>query len=161
MVNVQMLAEVEEVIMYRLIPERRVSIKSMWWERLMGCQRLVEDWQRILLVRSIVLTPQEDIRTYLKYASICRKSGRLKLSEKILTNLLETTTDETVSYAWAKHLWSSDREEEAFSNLQEFIKTESDNPELKKLLARCFLRLGEWEESLHGLSGDVIQNVLR
>ncbi|CAG7725809.1 unnamed protein product [Allacma fusca] len=161
MVNVQMLAELEEVIMYKVVPERREGIKKMWWERLMGCQRVVEDWQKILQVRSIVLTPQEDIRTYLKYASICRKSRRLKLSEKILTNLLESTTDETVSYAWAKHLWSSNRQEEAFSKLQDFVKTESKNPDLRKLLARCYLRLGEWEESLHGLNSSVIENVLK
>lgn len=44
---------------------------------LKGCQRIVEDWQRILMVRSLVISPHEDMRTWLKYASLCGKSGRL------------------------------------------------------------------------------------
>lgn len=44
---------------------------------LQGCQRMVEDWQRILMVRSLVISPHEDMRTWLKYASLCGKSGRL------------------------------------------------------------------------------------
>jgi len=34
MVNVQMLAELEEVIQFKLIPERREVIREMWWNRL-------------------------------------------------------------------------------------------------------------------------------
>ena len=44
---------------------------------LQGCQRVVEDWQKILMVRSLVINPHEDMRTWLKYASLCGKSGRL------------------------------------------------------------------------------------
>ena len=36
MVCVQMLAELEEVIAYKLVPERRQTIKDMWWQRLQG-----------------------------------------------------------------------------------------------------------------------------
>lgn len=46
-------------------------------ELFQGCQRIVEDWQKIIQVRTLVLTPQEDMYTWLKYASLCRKSGRL------------------------------------------------------------------------------------
>jgi len=42
-----------------------------------GCQRLVEDWQRIIQVHSLVLSPEEDMHTWLKYAALCRKSSRL------------------------------------------------------------------------------------
>jgi hypothetical protein len=31
-----MLAELEEVIEYKLVPERRSIIKEMWWQRLKG-----------------------------------------------------------------------------------------------------------------------------
>ena len=34
MVSVQMLAELEEVIQYKVWPERRVAIRKMWWQRL-------------------------------------------------------------------------------------------------------------------------------
>lgn len=34
MVSVQMLAELEEVVQYKLVPERQPTIRSMWWDRL-------------------------------------------------------------------------------------------------------------------------------
>ncbi|GBN02820.1 Serine/threonine-protein kinase mTOR, partial [Araneus ventricosus] len=77
MVHVQMFSELEEVIQYKLIPERREAIKQKWWDRLQGCQRIVEDWQKIMQVHSLVVSPQEDMRSWLKYASLCRRAGRL------------------------------------------------------------------------------------
>jgi FKBP12-rapamycin complex-associated protein len=40
MVSVQMLAELEEVVQYKLIPERRATIRKMWWDRLQVLIRL-------------------------------------------------------------------------------------------------------------------------
>lgn len=34
MVNVQKLAELEEVVQFKLIPERRKAIAQIWWDRL-------------------------------------------------------------------------------------------------------------------------------
>ena len=34
MVTVQMLSELEEIIQYKLMPERRDAIKQSWWRRL-------------------------------------------------------------------------------------------------------------------------------
>jgi hypothetical protein len=34
MCKVQMLAELEEVVEYKLAPERRSTIRDMWWKRL-------------------------------------------------------------------------------------------------------------------------------
>lgn len=34
MVSVQMLAELEEVVQYKLVPERQPTIRKMWWDRL-------------------------------------------------------------------------------------------------------------------------------
>jgi len=42
-----------------------------------GCQNVIEDWQKLLQVRSLVFAPQDDLRTWLKYASLCRRNGRL------------------------------------------------------------------------------------
>lgn len=54
----------------------QLSIHPHFWT-FQGCQRIVEDWQKILMVRSLVVSPHEDMRTWLKYASLCGKSGRL------------------------------------------------------------------------------------
>ena len=88
MVEVQKLAELEEVIQFKLVPERRPTIKNMWWERLQGGQRIVEDWQKIIQVHTLVISPQDDMYTWLKYASLCRKSGNLMLCHKTLVMLL-------------------------------------------------------------------------
>lgn len=37
----------------------------------------MEDWQKIMQVHSLVVSPQEDMRSWLKYASLCRKAGRM------------------------------------------------------------------------------------
>jgi hypothetical protein len=56
--------------------------------RLSGCQRDVEVWQRILQLRSMVLTPKDDTKTWLHFADLCRTSDRLTLAEKTLTALV-------------------------------------------------------------------------
>jgi len=45
-----------------------------------GSQNVIEDWQKLLQVRSLVFAPQDDLRTWLKYASLCRRNGRLVCS---------------------------------------------------------------------------------
>lgn len=55
---------------------------------LQGCQRIVEDWQKILMVQSLVVGPHEDMRTWLKYASLCGKSGRLVRASDNLQSII-------------------------------------------------------------------------
>ncbi|KAE8201307.1 hypothetical protein CF336_g251, partial [Tilletia laevis] len=63
-VRTQMLSELEEALAYKTTfrdqRDRQASIRSMWMKRLEMCQPEVDVWQRILSVRSIVLTPEED-----------------------------------------------------------------------------------------------------
>ena len=181
MVQLQMLSELEEAIEYKEKPERRETIKDMWWSRLQGCQRVVEDWQRILQVRSLVLEPADHQRTWLKYASLCRKSHRLKLSHRTLVTILGDdpslcpdqplpTAVPQATLAYCKYLWDSSQQERAFSQLHNFVKkslhprsvqlsaapspdeeAEKQLVETRKLLARCYLKLGSWQESLQGL----------
>ncbi|KAM9299260.1 serine/threonine-protein kinase mTOR [Gastrophryne carolinensis] len=182
MVTCQMLSELEEVIQYKLVPERREIIRQTWWDRLQGCQRIVEDWQKILMVQSLVVSPHEDMRTWLKYASLCGKSGRLALSHKTLVMLLGMdpalesdqplpTAHPQVTYAYMKYMWKSTRKIEAFQHMQKFVSNVqlqaqhvADDPqhkqELQKLMARCYLKLGEWQLSLQGINECTIPNVL-
>merc|ERR1719270_2504428 len=173
------------------VPERRSTIKDMWWSRLQGCQRVVEDWQRILQVRSLVLEPADHQRTWLKYASLCRKSNRLQLSHKTLVTILGVDpslnpdqplpfTLPQATFAYCKHLWGSSQQEMAFSQLHNFVKkflhprsvqlTAAASPDLeaerqlgetRKLLARCYLKLGSWQEALQGLNEASIPTVLQ
>ena len=114
-VRIQMLAELEEIIQYKESGEnreRRVVIQKTWMKRLRGCQRDVEVWQRILKVRALVVSPRENMEMWIKFANLCRKSGRLGLAEKTLNSLFgeEQDFDSTVglyafivfrcSYSW-------------------------------------------------------------
>ena len=89
MVRVQQLTELEEVIGYSTALAvcngdptaaelHRSQICEMWRGRLKGVQRNVEVWQALLSVRTLVLPVAEDTHTWLKFASLCRKSGRIR-----------------------------------------------------------------------------------
>lgn len=88
-VRVQMLAELEELIVYKQCDERKqVTMRKTWETRLEGCQRNVEVWQRMLRLRALVIAPGENIRMWIKFANLCRKSGRMGLAEKSLKQLI-------------------------------------------------------------------------
>lgn len=88
-VRVQMLAELEELIIYKQCDaEKQASLRATWETRLKGCQRNVEVWQRMLRLRSLVLTPPENMHMWTKFANLCRKSGRMGLAEKSLRQLI-------------------------------------------------------------------------
>ena len=72
--------------------------------------------------------------------------------------------------AYCKYLWGSSQQERAFSQLHNFVKktlhprsvqlssaaspddeAERQLVDTRKLLARCYLKLGAWQESLQGL----------
>ena len=56
----------------------RELTRDVWRTRLKGVQRNVDVWQALLSVRQLVLPLHEDTHTYLKFASLCRKSGRVR-----------------------------------------------------------------------------------
>lgn len=83
-------------------------------------------------VHTLVISPHEDMHTWLKYASLCRKSQRYMLSHKTLVMLLGVDPSlhpdnplpiehPHVSFAYTKHLWSAGHKELAFKQLQTFV----------------------------------------
>jgi len=56
--------------------------------RLQGCQPDVEVWQRVLQVRSLVLSPDEDTTMWIKFGNLCGKAKRYALAEKIFDSLV-------------------------------------------------------------------------
>ncbi|KAJ3067743.1 phosphatidylinositol kinase- protein kinase tor1 [Podochytrium sp. JEL0797] len=199
-VRIQMLAELDEIINYKQLyefPERQALIRKTWMARLKGCQQTVDVWQRILRVRALVISPMEDSEMWIKFANLCRKSGKLGLSFKTLTKLLSVESNDLgildtsnnpphVIYACLKHAWASgvrEVKDHAFDQLRQFTKTlvdrlgvtslqditaqiennkaDVERQSIIKLLARCYLKLGEWQESLEeGLNSEVIPEIL-
>ena len=74
----------EEVSRVLLYSRKKFSLVF----RLQGCQPGVEVWQRILQVRALVLSPDDDPGMWIKFANLCRKSERMFLAEKTINSLL-------------------------------------------------------------------------
>ncbi|KAG7693019.1 hypothetical protein KL933_004170 [Ogataea haglerorum] len=130
-VRVQMLAELEEIIKYKCLPqgsEKRIQIRETWNKRLLGCQRNVDIWQRMLKVRALVVKPKQDMEMWIKFANLCRKSGRLGLAEKSLNALLDegnsghqtSRAPPHVVYAQLKYMWARGQQREALNHLIDF-----------------------------------------
>ncbi len=45
-------------------------------------------WQSLLSVRQLVVPMEGDMDSWLKFASLCRKSGRVKQAHRMLVQLL-------------------------------------------------------------------------
>lgn len=103
-VRVQMLAELEEIIVYKQADERKkATMRRTWESRLKGCQRNVEVWQRMLRLRGLVISPGENMHMWIKFANLCRKSGRMGLAEKSLKQLIGTDHPlETIIPYWTQ-----------------------------------------------------------
>ncbi|KAJ9098776.1 hypothetical protein QFC19_006252 [Naganishia cerealis] len=181
-VRVQMLSELEEIISYKKFqdqPTRQETLRKTWMKRLKGCQPDVEVWQRILQVRTLVLSPIEATDMWIKFANLCRKSDRLDLACKTLNSLLGTsppsgseTQGQTrapphVVYAYFKYTWAKGDRADSLDWLRAFTarlsadvglttvngqaRMISADPALlnyTKLLARCHVKLGQWQVAL-------------
>ena len=135
-VRVQMLAELEEIISYKKSEgdiEKQATMRQTWTTRLKGCQRNVEVWQRMLKVRALVVSPNENVEMHIKFANLCRKSGRVGLAEKTLDSLHRSNIDPgskslivtgvpDIIYAQLKYQWCSSPQshEAALGRLQDF-----------------------------------------
>ncbi|CAG9112203.1 unnamed protein product [Plutella xylostella] len=173
LVNAQLYAELEEVVSYKLVEERRNVIRQAWWMRLQGGQRLLEDWRKMLQIRSLVLSPRDDFITWLKFSSLCRKSGALGQAHKVLITILGNDPSNNpdlvlsiheprVTLTYTKNLWVSGEKRFAYDLLQRYIEgAGSGDEDHCRLLARCHLKLGSWCESLQEINEISIPEILR
>ncbi|KAG6864919.1 hypothetical protein C0991_006407, partial [Blastosporella zonata] len=176
LVRAQMLSELEEIILYKQHadqPERQKAMKNTWMKRLRGCQPSVEVWQRVLQIRTLVLDPETDPETWIKFANLCRKSNRMALAEKTINSLIVPHIDKPdirghikppphVIYAQLKYMWATGSKADSIEFLRRFsvdlnhdltVETghahesvpKSKLAEISKLLARCYLKMAQWE----------------
>ncbi|KAG8995960.1 phosphatidylinositol kinase- protein kinase tor1 [Tulasnella sp. JGI-2019a] len=177
-VRVQMLSELEEILDYKSYQDndqfdKMDTMKKTWMKRIQGCQPDVEVWQRILQVRTLVLAPEDDYTMWIKFANLCRKSDRMTLADKTLNSLMpppgsEENVHPAVLYAHLKYLWAVGKRSETLvwmSNFAERLMVDIQHPpqpstpdhptsatlsppEMKKLLAKCYLKQGQWQQAL-------------
>ncbi|KAG8529931.1 uncharacterized protein KY384_005412 [Bacidia gigantensis] len=205
LVRIQMLAELEEIITYKKLgkdnrnPEKQEALRLTWTKRLKGCQQNVDLWQRMLKVRSLVLDYSDDIDMWIKFANLCRKSGRNGLAEQTLRQLHDVANQQfgmlensqsklaqdpfgvpEVKYAGIKFRWSIGEQKPSLRRLRDFTADLAhqlntyisssgaltqdgragnlpgvsspgpsgyqprDLPRIKRLLAKCYVKQGEW-----------------
>jgi serine/threonine-protein kinase mTOR len=164
-VRVQMLAELEEIITYKQSdnnPAKQETMRRTWETRLLGCQRNAEVWQRMLKLRALVIKPKENMQMWIKFANLCRKSGRMGLAEKFLKQLIgsedsldtilplantsnsdggrqqnrnQSKATPRVTYAVLKYLWASGRQTLALDNLKHFCIDMADKLHVAQMAA--------------------------
>nr|XP_013189744.1 unnamed protein product [Amyelois transitella] len=173
LVNAQLLTELDEVVTHKLIEERRSTISKSWWLRLQGGQRLVEDWRKLLQIRSLVASPREHFQTWLKFASLCRKTGSINQAHKIVISIvgcdpasnpevLLRMQDPRVVLSYSKNLWEVGNKRYAYDVLQRYVDSAvPENDDHCRLLARCHLKLGSWCEALQEINELSIPEILR
>ncbi|MEW5302322.1 MAG: hypothetical protein WDW36_005122 [Sanguina aurantia] len=173
MVRVQQLAELEEVVEVKIALDREAGrkgalstslsaqpsslsascdpwankvtfVKQLWKDRLRGVRRNVEVWQSLFSIRHLVVPLSEDVPNWLKFASLCRKSGRSRQAHRILLALLRydpaTRAPSTPGYgagsgapnvmlAYLKHIWMKGQRPSAYSRLKEMVVEIQSLPE--------------------------------
>jgi serine/threonine-protein kinase mTOR len=143
------------------------------YDSLQGCQHDVDTWQRILQLRSLVISPSEDAASYIKFANLCRKAKRLSIAESIIQQLLNDQAPRDspiraspgVVFAHLKLLWDTGDKDDSLNYLGNVCTSLAreiglDDPgrvitgnleeiqEVRRLLSRAFLKQGEWIQEL-------------
>ena len=181
-VRVQMLAELEELIVYKQSnnnPSKQETMRKTWETRLLGCQRNVEVWQRMLKLRALVISPKENMQMCIKFANLCRKSGRMGLAESNLKTLIgsDASLDELlpmietgeyrrnarsnaknippqVNYAVLKFQWAAGKQTQALKALKIFTGEMAERLEAARMAAQGM----NGASDTHSLNGSVIAN---
>ncbi|OQR80931.1 Phosphatidylinositol kinase (PIK-L2), partial [Thraustotheca clavata] len=149
-------------------------LQKIWTARLLGVDRDIKVWQHVMLVRSLILEPKDDVDVWLKYARLCRKSGHLNLAASALASvganvfmesisidpnmpilnvhmLEQETNNPVVAFAYLKHLWAENKEELALRQLHfliEALEAYDESDELVALRVQAYTQLGKWQVAL-------------
>lgn len=132
--------------------DERENMRQSWYTRLLSCQRNVDTWQRLLLVRIIEAgEPKKvDERTWLKFSSICRLHGRSDLSLKALKvlGIGSSQPEPSVRYTYAKHLWNESHggSEVAIQHLESLLRdAKRKGVTSSEIVVRTHIKLCKWK----------------
>ncbi|KAL7715888.1 Serine/threonine-protein kinase TOR [Entamoeba marina] len=158
----QMLSELEEVISCKkgeYSQDAKSVLKSAWSQKLLNAKSDVSVWQKLLKIRSFVLTETENADSWIKFTGLCYKSGMPKLAMKTLNRLASTTLEDhlvelppaklKVGLQYLKLQWKSargmDERMKLLQTLQDYsrIIDERRGDDLS-LKAKVSSKLGEW-----------------
>lgn len=149
---------------------KKRKLKDIWEDRLIGCERNIDVWQKILSVRSLLLNKNENIDSWLKFVKLALKSNQTNLCEKTLNSLKEeANSDPKNEYDYPTRLVISNfeceyntgsiKDDEMEEKMKEFLLDESRKVE-NSLKAKCFLKLGMWAKVKNeNLNHEIIKKI--
>jgi serine/threonine-protein kinase mTOR len=90
-IDIQLLSELEEIIEYRTTKDSELKdlLTKKWNKRLNGVEKTIKYQERFLLIRTLAISPSENIDQHLKFASLCRDSKDLNTSLNTLKRLVK------------------------------------------------------------------------
>lgn len=173
LVKLQHLSEMEEIIEYKShIGNDENKLRNIWNKRLSGCQKNINVWNKILLVRSLVLKKSDNLHSWLKFSSLCRKQSHKELASNVLydlgiNRLPDNSLEPVIIYSYCKFLWNTNsgnnEKENAFIKISELCENDSiKNGELKELSVKIFTTYSEWllARNDHKMNKDILKNML-
>ena len=96
----QHLSELEEVIVYQTNADSRPFLRSLWDKRFKSVAHVPKILQVSLAIRSLVIPPEHDVHSWVKFVDITRNQDRPCMAEYGLSRLLRTagTSSDLVSH---------------------------------------------------------------
>ena len=139
----QLFVEISEAC--RIIQEKKVSSLDVWTRRLKGFQRDGDTWIKLIDIRSLIISPEENFGVYLKMLSVLREEGRWDIIDGYLAKLKGRELPPDIVLARAKIEYARGREDIAIQTLEKIKKREID----PVILAKIDRTLAKYYQQVH------------
>ncbi len=146
-VRLQQLVELEEIIAVRVLESQspsdasslRSAVAQRWNKRFVSMAHQADFMRRVLGVRALLFSPTEQTNSWLLYASVCARLGRMRSSRRAVAQLIgrnfETAADVEAAFPDVidsfkarpfvgafKYLWRSGKRLEAITGLDDLVR---------------------------------------
>jgi FKBP12-rapamycin complex-associated protein len=160
-VGLQQLSELEELqtLGTEALSVKRISV--LWSRRLEAMEPSPVEWQGTLSNHSIVLKPEDDLDTSLRFVAMCTKSGRPVLARYVLRRLLGPDFVQAIAapplkksalvLAAVTFMYDTNHRERAMACLDEYTqRLTASEQESHENISRCHTKFAEWHNDSDG-----------
>jgi len=140
-----------------------------WNDRLYGCEPSCDVWQRILAVRSILLSRYEDLDAWLKFCKMCMKEDQIEICQRALESIKKdfakiNITEEKIPPKIVLLSMQCDYVRNVMSlndfveNVSKFLESKTEASDLK---SRYYLKIGNYlKRNKENMSEESIKLIL-